>query len=192
MSSTLHATVKQLNDGLFHRINSIAGKNKALDILIIFVADWLMLFLVISPAVFLFQPTAHNLMIEMMLIYCALVGFAFSRITKLLVHYTRPETHLQNVTTLVVSSNHLAFPSDHTAVAVAGALGYFYFVNPLTGLVLFVVALVIGISRIAAGVHYPLDVAASTLLGIATSTVLYLLSPQIIHATLYLFGRIVS
>lgn len=192
MVTTLHSVLKQWNDGMFHRINSIAGKHKALDVLIIIVADWLILFLVISPAVFLFQPSARNLTIVMMLMYSAMLGFFTSRLLKLMVHYTRPVTHLEHVTTLVVSSNRLAFPSDHTAVAVSGAVAYFYFVNPVVGIVFFILALIIGISRIAAGVHYPLDVLASTVLGIVTTTFLYLISPQVIHGTLYLFGQLVA
>jgi undecaprenyl-diphosphatase len=52
------------------------------------------------------------------------------------------------------------FPSDHTLLA--SLLGFaVYSYSKKTGIALLIIALMVGVSRVAAGVHHPLDVAAS-------------------------------
>ncbi len=59
-----------------------------------------------------------------------------------------------------------SFPSDHTAIAAALAgLGFLY--QRWLGVALAVSALLVGIARIISGLHYPVDIVASVLLGIA-------------------------
>ena len=52
------------------------------------------------------------------------------------------------------------FPSDHMLLAATLATLVF-FINSRLGAALWVVAVLIGVSRVAAGVHHPLDIVAS-------------------------------
>ncbi len=63
-----------------------------------------------------------------------------------------------------------AFPSDHTTVAVALAVGLWIFSRKL-GIIAAVLALVEGYSRVYLGQHYPHDVLAAIVLGTAVMLV---------------------
>lgn len=67
-----------------------------------------------------------------------------------------------------------AFPSDHTLIAVALAVGL-WFVNRGIGVVAVVIALLEAFSRVYVGEHYPHDVAASIVIGAALMVVGWLL-----------------
>ena len=61
-----------------------------------------------------------------------------------------------------------SFPSDHASVAFAIAFAVLAFHRRL-GLLLVALAVLIGLDRIFVGVHYPVDVGASVLVGLASA-----------------------
>ena len=61
-----------------------------------------------------------------------------------------------------------SFPSDHAGVAFAVAFAVLVFHRRL-GLLLLLGAVAIAVDRIFVGVHYPVDVAASLLIGLASA-----------------------
>jgi len=61
-----------------------------------------------------------------------------------------------------------SFPSDHAAAAFAIAFAVFAF-SRRTGVVFLAVATLIGLSRIALGMHYPSDILAGLLVGLASA-----------------------
>lgn len=65
-----------------------------------------------------------------------------------------------------------SFPSDHTSVAFAIALTLFFF-NKRIGSCALLIALCIGIGRIAVGVHYPSDILAGIIVGISSAYVVH-------------------
>lgn len=68
-----------------------------------------------------------------------------------------------------------SFPSDHTAIAFAVAFVYLLSGNPL-GVPFLAMAAAVGCARVAAGVHYPSDVAAGALLAAVVSSLTVLLA----------------
>ncbi|MBV9356155.1 MAG: phosphatase PAP2 family protein [Chloroflexi bacterium] len=60
-----------------------------------------------------------------------------------------------------------SFPSDHTMAGVALVSPLLWSTSPRTGALLLIWALVVGVSRVAAGLHYASDVFASAVLGLA-------------------------
>lgn len=101
-------------------------------------------------------PVIAGLMLDIP-VYC-LLKHKFSR--------PRPYDATSTVSCLISPLDRFSFPSGHTSVAfvVLTAAGAFYlWLVPL----LAVVAVLIGISRVYLGVHYPSDVLAGALLGTA-------------------------
>lgn len=65
-----------------------------------------------------------------------------------------------------------SFPSDHATIACTLAWAL-WGIAPPTALALLVIALLVGLGRIAAAVHYPTDILAGALLGVAGTTVVF-------------------
>lgn len=80
----------------------------------------------------------------------------------------RPCHRLEGFHAAIEPSDTFSFPSGHTAAAFVFAMlvAQFY---PALMVVAFVVALLIGGSRVLLGVHYPTDIAAGAVLGITSS-----------------------
>jgi undecaprenyl-diphosphatase len=79
----------------------------------------------------------------------------------------RPFVVLPDVDLLVVPPDEFSFPSGHTAAAfvMATVAGAFF---PEMLVVLVPLAALVGMSRVYLGVHYPSDVLAGALLGVAS------------------------
>jgi undecaprenyl-diphosphatase len=92
------------------------------------------------------------------------------RLMKGSVSRRRPFIDLPLVTSLVIPPDEFSFPSGHTAASfvmtmVAGIT------FPLLFAPLLLLSLLIGISRVYLGVHYPSDVLAGALLGIVSGVI---------------------
>lgn len=85
----------------------------------------------------------------------------------------RPYKILQQLHTFGIDLSDYSFPSGHTtasfSLATTIALNM-----PRVALLVFFMAIVIGMSRIYLGVHYPTDVAAGVILGISASLTVHL------------------
>ena len=98
------------------------------------------------------------------------VAFAISALVKLAVGEQRPCRMLPvgHIATACPPLGDYAFPSNHAVLAGAGATALFLLDRRL-GAVAIVNALVIAVSRVYIGVHYPHDVVAGLLLGAAVA-----------------------
>jgi undecaprenyl-diphosphatase len=84
-------------------------------------------------------------------------------------YHSRPfVSHPHQTLLLVRHASDNSFPSDHASVAFAIAFAVMAFYRRF-GLALLVAAAAIAIDRIFVGVHYPVDVAASLLIGLSSA-----------------------
>ena len=89
-------------------------------------------------------------------------------VLKALLSRERPYNILKNLNTFDIILKDYSFPSGHTSASFAIATSI-AFNMPKLSILVFLVALLIGISRIYLGVHYPTDVAAGIIVGVGSA-----------------------
>jgi undecaprenyl-diphosphatase len=167
--------LKGLDASLFHLINSV-WTNPLLDTLmptLSWAGSFGMIWLVLLGAVAAFGKKTGRKIALAGLVALA-IGFASSTLLKDLTMRPRPFLSLDEVRLLVSAPHSYAFPSGHTTSAFAAASGTALAAKkllkrvPLWCWATLPLAAAISYSRIYVGVHWPTDVAAGMLLGLAS------------------------
>jgi undecaprenyl-diphosphatase len=99
----------------------------------------------------------------------ALTATATSQVLKRGFRRKRPNKGIPGFVALLEDPDAFSFPSGHTAVAFGAAAALASAHSGLAGIEL-VLALAIGCSRVYLGAHYPADVVAGAVLGVASGT----------------------
>jgi membrane-associated phospholipid phosphatase len=165
---------------LFKTINGLTGNSFA-DGLFTFLANDLAAVLMVAVALLFLVPwrgQRHERRSG------AVVGTAGAAIGLLInqpiahaVERLRPYmAHPGHAHLLIARSPDPSFPSDHATGAFALAFGVWLYDRTL-GTVLLVLSAILAFSRVYAGTHYPGDVVAGALIGVALAAVLFLAPP---------------
>lgn len=94
-----------------------------------------------------------------------IVALAVKSLIAFLVLRERPVVSHPELMVMQFRVDPSSFPSGHTLVAFAGAFSLLFSKARPWGTVFLISAAAIGVSRVAAGVHYPTDIIAGALLG---------------------------
>lgn len=144
---------------LFSSLNNFAGHNRLLDVSMLLIARWgISLYLLLLGWLWLKTEKRANRRLKLVVKtgLAAVAALALNQVIGLIYFRPRPFV-LHQVNLLAGRSADASFPSDHTAFAAAftGAL-----LDKGRGLAAFmaVFTVVLGISRVYVGTHYPLDV----------------------------------
>lgn len=99
---------------------------------------------------------------------------------KNLIARPRPYEAMEAIRILIPPEKDTSFPSGHTATAFAGAVAIALEMDTAFGLVCVAIAILMGISRLYVGVHYPTDVLAGAAIGIFCALfICYYLVPRV-------------
>jgi undecaprenyl-diphosphatase len=131
--------------------------------IIVFAASYLYLIVIVGAAgVFFLSDTA----VKWKLVKLALVVFPLclllARILGMVINSPRPFV-VDHVIPLIHASSDNGFPSDHTLLAMAVAAIIFVYYRKI-GSVFLLLAACVGVARVLAQVHHPLDVFGSTVI----------------------------
>ena len=155
-----------MNETIFYTINSIAGQNPALDTLLIFLSNWFGYLLLAGLLVFLafHKDKKQGVRDLFVVLSAAVLAYAFSKVIKLLFPHPRPFEVLPDAHKLYAYEGGDSFPSGHATFYMSLAASLFFYHRKLA-YAYGVGALIVGIARIAVGVHWPFDILVGFVLG---------------------------
>ena len=105
-------------------------------------------------------------------------------VLKELTHRPRPFTALTEVVPLIALPSGYSFPSGHACAAFAAATALTLAFPDKSGNRAFIPAVLISLSRVYLGVHYPLDILAGAAFGMLGAWIVYAASHRYLHGDL--------
>ena len=160
-----------MNEKIFSYFNNLALQNELFDTLVIFVTDWLIWWMLFGVfLLFLFKKITFRQLLK--IIFYPVILWGLAKVIKYFYYSPRPFLGLGNVKSLIIHGANDSMPSGHTVLASALAM-MTYLYNKKTGILFIIFAILVGLSRVITGVHWPLDILAGLLLGIGGSLLLY-------------------
>ncbi|GGM47746.1 undecaprenyl-diphosphatase [Longimycelium tulufanense] len=159
-----------MNDLVFGAINGLAGESPALDAVMRFAAGPLIYVLfVVGAAVTVLAMRGRNRVENLWLagqVAAALaLGFAINRVLRWMDLSQRP-FQTRPVHQLMAHAPGTSLPSNHATAALTVVLVVGLFASAAWGLALAVPALLIAVSRVFVGVHWPADILVGGLVGL--------------------------
>jgi len=103
------------------------------------------------------------------------LAYVLAILAKHVIGRARPAVILQDVHVRGVSATGLGFPSGHSAVSMAIAVGVIGYLGWRKAWWLLVLPAAVGLARIYVGAHLPLDVVGGASIGLATASAVHLL-----------------
>jgi len=169
-----------MNQSLFTYFNNLSFRSEIFDTLIIFCAVFLGWWFVVGLIIFVLKKDhtksdegretlmprfAVSRVKELLVIVsAAIIAWVVSQIINYFYISPRPFIVLPEVTPLFFHGENDSFPSGHATFFFSLATGLYFYHKKLAYLY-FAGALIIGISRIITGIHWPADILAGYIIG---------------------------
>jgi undecaprenyl-diphosphatase len=158
-----------MNQSIFVFIHNFAGRSAFLDGLAIFFAEWMPYLLVIAFLVLVYYQFGTRRKFYLFAEGALAIILARGIITTVIhFFYYHPRPFEAYGFAPLISESGSSFPSAHAAWFFALALVVWYS-NRTWGWWFFALATLMGIARIYAGVHWPLDILGGAVIGIASA-----------------------
>ncbi len=173
-----------MNQIIFNYLNNLAGKSYYFDLIIIFFAQYFP-YLVVASIIF-FWIFGKDKKRKMKFVIFSFFSAIFARfvVTEAIRYFdnvSRPFVD-NNVNQLIFHETSNSFPSGHATFFFALAMAVYLnrrrtSVNHRcpSSVIFFIVAILISISRVIAGIHWPLDILTGAIVGILTTSIIYFL-----------------
>ena len=165
-----------LNEKIFYFFYNLSNRSPLFDDTVVFLAVYFPFVVVVAALIFMFfyKKSFWN---TFWVFFTAGVAWGVAHVLKAVIGTARPFDSLPEVTSLFTQTSN-AFPSGHTTFFTA--LGFaIFFLYKKAGYAFIVLALVIGLARVMAGVHFPIDILGGFVLGVLIAIVMEKLGPKI-------------
>lgn len=166
-----------LNTNIFNSINYFAGKDPLLDKFAVPSAQYMpFIFIILLAYLWFFRKEYRKFILYSG--YSVVAGLLANFLITLFYFHNRP--FMDNLGTLLIKhTSDSSFPSDHTTfmLSIAFTLLYFNKTRKL-GIILSILGIIGGISRIYCGVHYPFDILGSVIVAAVASFVIFSLKKR--------------
>lgn len=173
-----------ISDNIFFKLYSLAHQSKLVDGLIVFCAEYLPYLVVIFIIVYIlyrdigdfdwrnpFGIIRKRINTLIKVLSPAIIGWLSATILKSIFSQPRPFIKFKElVNPLFTHGGMDSFPSGHATFYMALAISI-YFLNKKIGWFYFFLALIIGLTRIITGIHFPIDILAGYLLGLIVALI---------------------
>lgn len=173
-----------MNQAIFYYLNNLAGRLEWFDDIIVFFAEYFgYLLILLFVGILVFDKKITIPKKKIFLFAGASVFLSRLVITEIIrAFYYSPRPFVENtVNQLLVHDYTGSFPSGHAAFFFALAMAVYFF--PLGNLVskwklsfriiFFAGAILIGLARVIAGLHWPLDILGGAIVGIFSTIIIY-------------------
>ena len=166
-----------LNTNIFNSINYFAGKDPLLDKFAVPSAQYMpFIFIILLAYLWFFRKEYRKFILYSG--YSVVAGLLANFLITLFYFHNRP--FMDNLGTLLIKhTSDSSFPSDHTTfmLSIAFTLLCFNKTRKL-GIILSILGIIGGISRIYCGVHYPFDILGSVIVAAVASFVIFSLKKR--------------
>ena len=164
-----------MNNQIFFFFYYLAHRSELFDKLIIFLAVYFPYIVIILAGLFLLfhhdilrAESPYQVFLqkkkEIFKVFFSCVSVYFiALILKNLLHISRPFLALPDISPLFIKTTY-AFPSEHASFFMVLAISIFL-LHKKVGYIFMFFALIIGVARIIAGVHFPVDILGGFILG---------------------------
>ena len=164
-----------MNNQIFFIFYNLAHQSLFLDKIIIFLAKTFPYIVILLAGIFLLfhhEVLSSEKPIKAfmqkwkeitLVFFSGIFAWCIASVLKILVHTPRPFSFFPNVVGLLNQTD-FSFPSGHATFFMALAVAIFFY-HKKAGYYFIFFALIIGLARIAAGVHFPVDILGGFILG---------------------------
>ncbi|PLS14776.1 undecaprenyl-diphosphatase [Bacillus sp. M6-12] len=165
------------NVAMFRFINDLSKQHEYLNPIFEFLAEYMVYFLGVALLLSWFTGTNKNRIMVMNAAFALVIAEIGGKIAGMFYSNYQPFAELKNVNLLIEKGVNNSFPSDHTIIFFSICFS-FWLMRKKEGSLLLILAVLVALSRIWVGVHYPADVAAGALLGILSALLAYRVVPR--------------
>ena len=170
--------LSEINIELFRMFNDLGKEVMFLNPIMIFFAKYMKYFLLFGIIMYWFTRKRENRIMIISSMFAFVIAEVFGAIAGAIHSNNQPFAELSNVNQLIGHAIDNSFPSDHAIEFFSICITFLLFKKNLR-YVWLAIAILVSISRVWVGVHYPADILVGAILGIIGAALCYWIIPQL-------------